>query len=739
MRVSNVILGLNLTLLAVANASGCRQDTPRASDLSQTIPGSIGEVPLIGHGFNTVAGKVTGTRCFDFAPEQIAESHGYESATVELTDNMDAEGMTDMLSGEVGMKYPVFPGISVVGTMSMAREFAHTEYTENKVLKVIATGRRVRLARTGRETLAASVKDALGTPGLPEGQGPVVANAMCGNEYVQEVTYGMRLVAMIKMEFNNEYDRRAFGGSLGAEVLGGIASIRLGAEASKVAKRMNATVTLRVIQEGGDASRLLCMLPGRQAGEACDGVAGGTGPEGEQGPALLLQCTYETRAQCYKVFQSIYGYAQQLAQATGPGGDASTLPPTSTLMPLAYVTSEYPSHLPELHYPAADAGEIDAAAVLIAEYRQKLMARLAAALEDERRARSLQDRFVGLVGAGTMGKLEEIQAKAKKLARKADKVLDDCVRYAPRAEGAAETARPELKEQIRQLLEVCKKGHEMLTGIAVPGTDLYYDRKMLNPKPESISDFCVLSQFVDVLNGDDRHTSLMMVEKLRPSGLAFDPSAAPISLAECEERAIEPEICSKSLKYQCDLVERELVESTRQSLSYELSRRGIVSLRPLVPLFPLIQTLSLRGNKIMSVEPLLDAPNRLLVLDLGHNEIDDLGSLRQLEPKGDGPTSLSLEGNKIASLRLLGRADAPGKWGWSMVDLADNLIEQVDASGDLGVDLTDSIVKALDLSRNPLLSTDGLATAPKPFLLRLFEVFTVDCPFQDEIARRCVN
>ena len=85
---------------------------------------------------------------------------------------------------------------------------------------------------------------------------------ICGHDYVSYVETGVSLVAVLKVEFQNEYDRKAMGGTLGASILGGLVSVDVSTDFEEVLRKSGVKLTLSAIQEGGNPALLNAIVGG---------------------------------------------------------------------------------------------------------------------------------------------------------------------------------------------------------------------------------------------------------------------------------------------------------------------------------------------------------------------------------------------------------------------------------------------------------------------------------------------
>lgn len=118
----------------------------------------------------------------------------------------------------------------------------------------------------------------------------------CGDQYLQEKTFGGQLFVLYRIDFATQSDKQEFAASVGASwnASAKTANYEVSKVSSLFAKR--ASIHVEALQVGGDATQLATILGGTATGDAGGG-------------RVVLDCTMENLAPCGTFMQNAVNYA----------------------------------------------------------------------------------------------------------------------------------------------------------------------------------------------------------------------------------------------------------------------------------------------------------------------------------------------------------------------------------------------------------------------------------------------
>ncbi len=583
------------------------------------ISNQAGDIGILGMGYNVDTGRFTGNRCF--AGGEFIDIPGRE-ATLNIERNLSYQELSKALSGSISLKVNVYPGIKATGQAHFASENASSKFNETFTLIFKAQSSRHRLYV--QDPMSDDIK---GTPVLQrlfqarddyqwnQEEFEKQLKTVCGDEYVAYMEKGISLIATLKFEFTNEYDKKAFGGSLGVEVLEGIASgnIDVGLENSKANSKVN--ISLSIFQKGGNAQRLLEIFQSQSEEHDIDPV---------------LQCTMENRNQCITVFRNLLNHAKQIkgdvlqSSTDFPNGEIST-----------YETQPYPA----VGIFTAIKGQVDPEERLkLAENLSLLRLRLlkwgGQSEADKYRANILQHKM-----ALDFSNRPELLAKIKQVETKAD--------Y--------------LQELVNKGMLACSPSQQIALDTCQEMVNLAekqagYDRSVLNFLPDQFYSWCVLAHSQDHLN---RNNGLTVEGILTTIGLDFDDKLTLENDAD-----VINDFCTQANQRAMALEELDL--------SFEHIHIPISSFLPITSLTQL-KHIRINDQNLASI-PQLKNFRSLESLSLNRNRITSFDDFVCLSLYGE--KALSLAANYFTELLMPEGSCGTGS-SWSTIDLSWNEIETI--------------------------------------------------------------
>ena len=296
---------MKLLILLVLLVTSCgREETSQTKTILGDQSSDLGN---LGGGYDLVKGRFTGNRCFQGG--EIQDQAGSE-ASLSIERNLSYEDLNKELSGSLSIKVNVYPGIKATGQASFASENASSKFTETFTLifRASSSQHRLYLDDPTRPEFVASpvlqrIFDAKEEFQWSQETFENELKRVCGDEYIAYIEKGMSLIATLKFEFANEYDKKAFGGSIGVEVLEGVASGNIDVGFEKIKSNSKVNISLSAIQKGGQGLELLKVLS--------------SGDQNETDP--VLQCTMDNREKCINIFRNILNHAKTLGDKADRG------------------------------------------------------------------------------------------------------------------------------------------------------------------------------------------------------------------------------------------------------------------------------------------------------------------------------------------------------------------------------------------------------------------------------------
>ncbi|MCX6132025.1 MAG: hypothetical protein NTX25_23580, partial [Proteobacteria bacterium] len=336
-----------VTSLSLLVFIGCGTPEP-ASKISSSVPAPQAETPMIGMGYNSMNARVTGSNCFENLPIETTAAH---EAELDFYRNLGSKQLSNLLDAGIEIGFPVYPGVTVKGRARYAEEFASGRYAETMTLHFKAIGARTRVY-FGDKALDSGfpIKPIDRLLKLKDNSNAKLL--LCGDRYISRIDKGLEFTASLKVEFNNEYQKKAYAAGFGAEILGGIAKLDVDASYEKLLSSSNVNVSLAIEQKGGSALDLLQLLPSKDW--ATDGfnenqIDLAAIPDSEKQileelktGITFLNCSFETRNSCYAIFRKISRLAQKIADGVKNDSiDTNQIFENGNLIPIAMNTDPY--------------------------------------------------------------------------------------------------------------------------------------------------------------------------------------------------------------------------------------------------------------------------------------------------------------------------------------------------------------------------------------------------------------
>jgi|GEM_PF-3948127 len=686
-RILPFVKGLTLAYGFATLFLSCGVSQEHGSGTQSLHPGQAASgVPLLGAGFDSLSHSLTGSTCFEgFTVEHDKTS----SARLDLKADVDARTMRNMLAGDVGVTIPVYPGIAAKGALRFASDAAKNDFSSNVVVSFKARTGGHRLHFDGNSIRPSRVMRNLGSEVSSAAARTPYAREICGQHYVSYVEMGVSLVAVLKIEFQNEYDRKAMGGSLGASILGGLIDVGVSTDFEAVLKKSGVKITLSAVQEGGNPALLNSILGG-----------GGDGSKG-----AMLECSAAARATigqsggapvnpCIAMFKNVLVYAEKLRNQI-ESGQAGDLESQNTAI-LKFESLPYPAipALAEIVPGQSNEGEISQTNTLLQPFQERLSETLARAETNGERMITNLQRLKGIYEGRILPVFQRIEAdiaRTKAIAQRVGALEDLCW--------------PKTTAGLKETAAACAKEWRALERELEPGAALHVSRDSLSPLPQTISEWCVLN-----LGGAPRGgAGVSMVSPSIPRLLGHIYQSAALATPQVAE--------------ECKNVDRAL-----ESLTFaNLSGGFLDDLSPLSALHQLVEV-DLSENGLTSAPPLALMPN-LKVLRAARNSLSDFSSF--VVPDGVAREELDLSGNRIEDVNA---ALGSGASRWRKISIAGNLLTSITQP----VDAPD--LQLLDLSNNPFLTdVSGFAKIRHDdFVLILKGTGVSKCPFATTESKYCV-
>lgn len=350
------ILMLFITLVC---ALACRPDAD-GSRFSSLQGGAFGAI--LGQGFDIEEGAPTGTRCVRFSEDQIdtvspegdatpleedrrGRRHGMFGTTegeIFFDRNVDVSEMRDLLGLSLSVTIPIYPGLSVKGTSDFASENAAQSYTDNVVFsyRVLNGSRRFSPQQLETMTLDDEVlKRITGRDDYDYPFDPPEIKTPCGTEMISQIDYGASFIAVMSINFRNQFESQKFGAEL--TVLLNMFGLNIpigGGKFSKFDSQLREDIKVKVsaIQIGGDPKAMTGAIPFA------------TGIQLEQPFVDSVECSFADMGPCVNIFGRLaqYGQNQFPEQLKDP----------ANLVPMQYLTHDYSmTGYQELTPPSAQA------------------------------------------------------------------------------------------------------------------------------------------------------------------------------------------------------------------------------------------------------------------------------------------------------------------------------------------------------------------------------------------------
>jgi hypothetical protein len=690
---------LALVLVTLLGAASCGT-APTVSGLATDLPGNPGESPMLGMGYDPVLGKLTGLRCLQGVTPKLTHA---KSAEVKVQKDLGYDQLERLLSGKLSVSVPVYPGINANGSASYASEYAKTDYSETFVISLEASagGLELHLEDPAAAQLSPPVKriqDLYTKPGMSaEEKAALTARyrEMCGTEFVSAAQFGLSMVAVLKVEYATEYARKAFGGSIGVEVLGGIASgsLDIGVEHLKSAAR--ARTSLMIQQRGGDPIELLRIV--KKAGTSKS--INDEGQEELNAGGFFLQCDFNNRQHCTAVFRAALDHAKGIEAAVEHDGSYQF----KNAMPLVFKTTPYPIMGPlrdiSVEGPRPiDAATLEAIAKDLQRYRKQAVEVKGQALADLNRIEDLREKLSidmsGDFGTALAGQLAELEQKAKA----AEKAANEAQSICDAAAGMVE----------RDDTKPC--GEKATAAVHA----VQFDRSVLSVMPRRFYSWCILAHSDMIINMEDKLAAVALLERIGKSLLSVGETGA--SAEELSAHCLQAETTLKGL----EAIDLDFDDS-------DPSRDVPVASLRIVASLDQVKTITARNQFLVVTEGLRELPN-LVTLDLYGNHFSSLTGFRGW--RSTKLEKLTLARNQVmAMFAAADRETAPVTF--KEIDLSDNSVASVE--GDLGPSLP-ALVR-LDLRENPGLGdASWLATLPKLYAVDLRATGVTECPLPSAAA-----
>ncbi len=673
------VLALTLTAFACGRAP-----QGGTSNLHEVHEGS-GTMNSLGLGFDSIKGEVTGNHCLGQLPtRRIPINEG----SLKFYHDLSGEELKDHLSGSIEIGVPVYPGIMAKGGVGFANDYASNDFSETFVLHYQGKVEQERVyfedITDDSISLAPLVSRMLADESYTEAEKEQALSAMCGDQYVAMIEKGINLLAVLKISYSSRQDKNAYSGMLGAEVLRGVVDIKSSTEYEREKLSRELKVELAVFQRGGKPVGLLKTFAGINSGD-----------EGEYQP--FLQCGFDSRKVCFDAYRRIMDHARNISF------DETIL---KSLAPIQITTQTYPL------------GGI-ASLVRPSDHQLQNLAEAKAQLNHQRR------KFLTIYGDISLeeSRLNDISNNLELfLSKEFSQRLQEAIRLNSQAIALAEKTYQVCWSHVlsvrnfREPVAVCSDAVDDLFTKYYRG-DLAIDQKVLDPRPETFVEWCLLSNTSRLLSLDER-LSYQKVKNFIKDQLICNYDSNQTCLLELNlDQLIEEDdpTRSKSIRERIAAmisgnsdIETIFDQPTEQEfrnlcgiyhdavglegfdyvdLSFDANASDDFKIATLSPLrsLPKLKTIVARNNLISSFEGLEDqtTPNPDGIVDQ-----DIVNRLEQLD----------LSGNRISDVELM--RDLP--WAsLTRIDLSDNDLFEV--PNDLSFITVDELV----LAYNPWDTLDG--------------------------------
>ena len=256
---------------------GCQDSHQRYSTLQDdTVPADATDAALLGQGYDTDRESFLGS-----CVKGHLRYSGASEATIKLDRSMSYDELLSELGVEVGGKAS-FEVIDVSGKSSFAINAATTEYRESLVFMTKIQGKNavlddVQLNARGEDT---------------KGMDPKKVRKRCGNNFVQQIQLGGKLLINVSLEFANRELKTKFHTEASLDMAGLLEiSGKIDTALEKYAK--NTTIKITALQIGGKPEDLTTILKKNEDNEKLH----------------FMRCSIENRQACVAALERIVNYA----------------------------------------------------------------------------------------------------------------------------------------------------------------------------------------------------------------------------------------------------------------------------------------------------------------------------------------------------------------------------------------------------------------------------------------------
>lgn len=250
----------SLALLVALGILACSRTPEPGAETLSLVPAERGFLADLGYGYDSRTGSFVGSRCLEWIDEPRWLPKEDLSATVAPESDVQALDLVRRLSGALSVGYPVYPGVEAGANVEMATTYGNTEVAVNQVFtqsiryqKSLPDVRPTAFLIAQRERAAA-----LGLSGLETSE---FLAQRCGDEYVQSVSFGASVTAIVGLNFGSEANLRKMRAGLSLTLLGGIAKIEAAADLKQEEVSESIELSVAVKQVGGKPQELVKLLP----------------------------------------------------------------------------------------------------------------------------------------------------------------------------------------------------------------------------------------------------------------------------------------------------------------------------------------------------------------------------------------------------------------------------------------------------------------------------------------------
>lgn len=325
-------------ILLIALVNGCHG--PQSSSVRSAVTGLEG-VASLGMGYDTYLKKFTGSKCVKINPSRIEPIEHSEPKAIEKVtgvkttsilqggaayyQDMNFGQIHDLLKGSITVEIPINPMIVLAGSAEFANESASSEFKQNFVFSYHLVKNIDQFAAEALTVDSEFLKQIKGTSDRDEVRKAPSVEVPCGQEYVAQIDYGAEYVAIMSVEYRNQFERQKFGGSIAAK----IGVLGMSFEIGKAALhhltqevRESTKISVRVLQRGGDPNHLMNAIPLADADETPQAGIG------------MIHCTLANFQPCVDAMSRLVIY--------GLEDFPSQLGSQESLYPISYTTRPYP-------------------------------------------------------------------------------------------------------------------------------------------------------------------------------------------------------------------------------------------------------------------------------------------------------------------------------------------------------------------------------------------------------------